>query len=515
MSEEHGDSAAGAGTSGSSARGDEVGGRAAAGVTDPALASHLETIHQSMSSLGSRIDALDGKLAGLGDKIEGALETTTDESGSVATVLEELKVTLQDLASGEVVGSLWDEFRHLRATVETLVEHTGESADPGAVEALRAEVVELTGSVQELLDRAEVDGGGDGDGDGETVPAPIADGLLDQLAADVASLRRELAEGLVLEASADLGSSVDQLREELAGVAERVAALAEVPDTVAERLAPLGETRDRVAELADAVADLRDHEARAPAPAPAPVTVDTSELDEELRAVRAGVEDIIARLDEGLDLEIDTSGLAPAPPAGAPDAKVTSELADQVAALRDFISSEFDAIRQQLTGAGLDASAESVDLVALTARLDRLHDDIADQQSLAEELAGARGTAGGGDGGANVDLTPVTGALAELQEAMAYLLDRSTAAAEQAEQAGETAPGSSPEFATLDPDSVDLLREEIRASATPSAELIDTLNTELKALRRRIRLRAEGEIFSDEQLELIADAVARRLADEQ
>ena len=46
-----------------------------------------------------------------------------------------------------------------------------------------------------------------------------------------------------------------------------------------------------------------------------------------------------------------------------------------------------------------------------------------------------------------------------------------------------------------------------------SDELVETLSTELKALRRRIRLRAEGEIFSDEQLEVIAAAVADKLAE--
>ncbi|MDZ7674632.1 MAG: hypothetical protein U5K30_06155 [Acidimicrobiales bacterium] len=213
-----------------------------------------------------------------------------DEAGSVSAVLDELKITLQDLASGEVVGSLWDEFRRLRATVET------------------------------LLDEADV------------------------------------------------------------------------------------------------------------AAAPAAPAVDTSQLDAELRAVRTRVEDIIARLDEGLDLDIDASALLPAADAApAPSTDGTSKLADQVAALHDLVRTEFDAIRRQLRESGLE--------------------------------------------------------------------------------------GSGAESAALDPDTLDLLREEIRASGTPSAELIDTLNTELKALRRRIKLRAEGEIFSDEQLELIADAVARRLAE--
>ena len=39
------------------------------------------------------------------------------------------------------------------------------------------------------------------------------------------------------------------------------------------------------------------------------------------------------------------------------------------------------------------------------------------------------------------------------------------------------------------------------------------MRKELVALRRRIKLRAEGELFSSEQLDRIAEAVARRLAE--
>ena len=46
-----------------------------------------------------------------------------------------------------------------------------------------------------------------------------------------------------------------------------------------------------------------------------------------------------------------------------------------------------------------------------------------------------------------------------------------------------------------------------------SEDLVEALRKELVALRRRIKLRAEGEILSTEQLEVIAEAVARRLAE--
>ena len=105
-----------------------------------------------------------------------------------------------------------------------------------------------------------------------------------------------------------------------------------------------------------------------------------------------------------------------------------------------------------------------------------------------------------------VDLAPMLESLEDVQSGIARLLDRPVAPEAAA------APAASG-YAQVDPDVVDLLREEIRSAGGAGDELVETLAVELKALRRRIRLRAEGEFFSDEQLEVIAEAVARRLGE--
>ena len=181
-------------------------------------------------------------------------------------------------------------------------------------------------------------------------------------------------------------------------------------------LAGLHERMEAVSELRSAVDELR--------------TANESEGTDDLRSVRTGIEDIIARLDEGLELADDI-----APPA----ADAGPEVADQVATLRDQVTTEFDALRE----------------------------------FIGTVVAGPE--------------------------------DGSDAA---------SADGEAPEvaYATVDPDTIDLLREEIRAAGGASDDLVDALRKELVALRRRIKLRAEGEIFSAEQLDRIADAVARRLA---
>ena len=145
------------------------------------------------------------------------LETSANETGAVNDVLGQLKETLLDLASGEVVGALWDEVRQVRATVEALVDRDEHTVDPGAVESLRAEVTDLTVSVRDLLEQAEVV---DDEGVASSDAGPLA-----ALAADVAVLRHELSEGLVDEPSDAFGSSVDDLRGDLAGIGEKLRAV--------------------------------------------------------------------------------------------------------------------------------------------------------------------------------------------------------------------------------------------------------------------------------------------------
>ncbi len=299
----------------------------------------------------------------------------------VRTLLDEVREALLDTASGEVVGALWEEFRSVRASLDELA---GAAAAIEQLARLQTDMSELTAAVQDLVARSE---GGEGPG-----PDSGSDDVLRSVATDVAALRSELSEGLVVEPSDALAGTVDQLRADLAGLHDRMQA---------------------VTELRSAVDELRASNER-------------SGSDDDLRSMRTGIEDIIARLDEGLELADDI-----APPA----ADAGPELADQVATLRDHVTAEFDSLRQ-------------------------------------------------------------------LIDTMASAPDRDADAAPEGD-----------EFARIDPDIIDLLREEIRAGGGVSDDVVDALRKELIALRRRIKLRAEGELFSTQQLDHIADAVARRLAE--
>src|SRR5690606_16399542 len=132
----------------------------------------------------------------------------------------------------------------------------------------------------------------------------------------------------------------------------------------------------------------------------------------------------------------------PAP--AAPDSADVEAVADQVAALRDFVASELDTVRQTVA-ARIDAATEA------------------------------------------------------------------TVAAASARPEPAPAPDR-PETATIDPDTLELLREEIRAAGTVSDQVIDALRDELKALRRRIAVKAGERVLDDQQLAQIADAVVARLA---
>ncbi|WP_436793956.1 hypothetical protein [Actinospongicola halichondriae] len=435
--------------------------------TATALGNRFDTLHSALADLDSGLRAelggagkvateSFGELAGLRSKVDAMLETSATQSGAVTGTLEQLKETLQDLASGEVVGALWDEVRQVRATVEALVDRDATTTDPEAVQALQSEVSGLTASVRDLLEQAEVvDDQGVGSGDGVHLAS---------LAADIAALREELADGLVVDLPAPEPRPSEPTPAPMS------------PEVEAEFRAVRSGVEDIIGRL--------DAEPEPSEPTPAPMS---PEVEAELRAVRTGVEDIIVRLDEGLVLADD---------AGVPPADIAPEIADQVATLRDQVSAEFERLRQVV-----DAGGESVDLTPLTARLDRLHDDLADQQPMDETVPGEP-----------VDLSPVLDALHEIQDGIVHLLDRpvvETVPVPAPAQPAATSDG----YATVDPDVIDLLREEIRSVGSVSDELVETLGAELKALRRRIRLRAEGEIFSDDQLEMIADAVARKLGE--
>ena len=396
---------------------DAIGAQDSEGVVD-----QLSRIERELTSSGQVAAESWGEFAGLRAKVDAILETTAHETGSLNTLLDEVREALIDVASGEVVGALWDEFRATRSSIELLVsdaetnrvllhEQSTDSNASGAlaseaIERLRVDVSTLSEAVRDLLAQAEVV---DDVADGRD-----ADAAFTAMAADVAALRNELSEGLVVEPSDALASTVDQLRDDLAALDERLDSvsnverqLIEMRDMLEARPAPDDADSVSSADLEGELQVLR-------------TGVET--VDADLRTMRTGIEDIIARLDEGLVLADDIT---------APAASPSPEVADQLATLRDQVATEFDAMRR------LVSSAEP----------------------------------------------------------------------------GAPAASSDGQYATIDPDTVDLLREEIRTAGSVSEEVVDALRKELVALRRRIKLRAEGEIFSANELEAIAEAVARRLAD--
>ena len=537
------------------------------GLGDGTVVSQLQRIEQQLSTSQQASSgppaAADGPdasdLADLRAKVDAILDASGDETMAVSRLLDEVRETLLDVASGEVLGALWDEFRGARASLDEVlgaVERTEDAAraavdaagrapdatasDPG-LESLRADVTALTAAVHDLLQQAEVV---------EEPPAPaVDDGMLAAVADDLQSLRSELSRGLVVEPSDALAGAVDQLRTDVAALDGRLGAIDDLRGSfeelraVTERAAPpappaepdertldelrsvrddvttLGERLDTIAALQQAVTALRDDVRAASASAAEPVPASMSEdlegelatlrtgvdaVSGELRAVRSGIEDVIARLDEGLVLADDI--VAPAS-ASAP------EVDDQLASLRDQVTTEFDALRRLLASQADTADGEragaDVDLSAVTERLDALAERLADQQRSLQLAPQTGSDAQAPAPVAEVDLTPVTELLEHVRDDLADLPARL-----ETSRPEPVAPAvAEPAYATVDPDVVDLLREEIRAAGAVPDDLLDQLRKELVALRRRIKLRAEGEVLTDDQLDAIADAVARKLAE--
>lgn len=512
------------------------------------------------------LDTASGEVVGaLWDEVRGIRISLDDFVERVETESAEADAAEAAMVGAGPDAAVLDAVAELRQILEQAT--TIDEADlAGPADAgLAAEVAELNTAVRSLLDAAEVD---DGEFDDETTSA------IDAIAADLAGLRMQLGAGLEVD-STELDVTIGGLRSDLASLHDQLVAMAEAgsddgepsADAVAAladmdgKLAGLATATD-VAQLRSAVADLADGMAmlqttvtKAAASDPDPdgagpedggadgfapadalesieerldavaaevakltdlrSTIATvtdieraieaavqsvagddagdgdpdaggggwdaasaADIEGDLRILRTGVEDIIARLDEGLELAEDEL----APPAESIDGP---SVGDQIAVLRDELRAELDGLRQFLeeARAGTPAPASDdgagTDVDAVTELIEHMRDDLAELPYKFEQAAG---------------------------------LDRG----------GQG-------YATIDPDTIDLLRTEIReaAASQPSApaapaapaaaagvsdEVLDAVRKELVALRRRIKLRAEGEILSEDQLELIADAVARKLA---
>jgi len=363
------------------------------------------------------------------------------------SIVEQLQDHLADVASGEVVGALWDEVRGLRETVDGVAAASvAPAADEGgagtadlldAIETLRGEVegigAAVAGSaepqadpavagmrddVQALVDEVRALSDAVASVEREVLLRPPtaerdehpADAdpspLLGQLTDELATLRAELAEGLVVEPSDALSASLDALRVE-------------------------------VDSLHAALGDVRAQATAPAAAAPGPSADALATLFDELATIRAGVDDVRDRLDEEPAPAPEAEPLA----AGTPPAEL-EVLVDQVAALRDLVSSEVDGLRQ-----------------AVVAAADRAEE--ASRQRVADEAP---------------------------------------------------APAAAPTSAALDPSVVEDLKDEIRAAGAIGDQVVDALRDELKALRRRIAVKASEKVLDEDQLRQIADAVAARLA---
>ena len=315
-----------------SARLDDDSGRAQVLARFERLESRLDAMAGSdgPAEVVARIDALAGFD---GEAVTRELAAIRSQLGAGnGPLLEQLQDNLADVASGEVVGALWDEVRQLRTDLPDLIVMP-EPAAPQAHE-----------------------------------PDPQLAALTDELSV----LRTELADGLVVEPSEALSASLDDLKADLDGLR---------------------------AALADGV-----------------------------------------HVGDG-DLPVG---------ALAPDGTGIEALADQVAALRDFVASELDTVSQTVS-ARLDAAAETTAaaVAAATARPE-----------------------------------PTAGPPAEVT-------------------------------ASIDPSTVESLRDEIRASGAIGDQVVDALREELKALRRRIAVKASERVLDEQQLAQIADAVAARLAEDR
>lgn len=291
MSDDQGDAEFEAGLAGLGDGPQNGAGGAAAGGTDRALGEVRRTVEDLATRVGADVGEDLAQIRGALDRIEARLGT---ERG---TLVEQLQDSLADVASGEVVGALWEEVRAVQAEIEgiaaALAARTEPTADP-AVAGMRDDLQALADDVRALAGSAD-----------EPTAAGSAEDRLGPLTEELATLRAELTEGLVVEPSDALSASLDALRSEVDGL------------------------RDTLGELRDAAAGA------GAAPDDGPTAPD------ELAAIRTAIDDVRSRLDEGLVLADDAAPTAPGE-------RSIDEVADQLAALRDFVASELDGLQQAM-----------------------------------------------------------------------------------------------------------------------------------------------------------------------
>ncbi|MFP5578389.1 MAG: hypothetical protein ACLGIZ_09130 [Acidimicrobiia bacterium] len=387
--------------------------------------------------------------------------------------LDELRLALEQLATRMGAG-----FREDLAQIRAIAASAAERDLTGDVEALRVDVATLVGrdsSAELQADvaaiRAELGrlASRDDVTDGVRSGLTPLQAAVDRIAArldDDSGRTQVLARFEAIEARLDQLAGADGTAEVLA----RLDALSGRLDAMPTAQQTTNLPGDLRAHLADELADVRRRVGDGPGSLLEQLQDNLADvasgevigsLWDEVRQLRAALrtelaeglvvepsEALSASLDE-LKVELDeVRSRLDAPASDEPERADIETLADQVAAMRDFIATELETLRQTVA-ARLDAAAEA---------------------------------------------TAATVA---------------TAAPEP-----PAAPAPAPR-ATLDPEAIDTLRDEIRAAGAIPDQVIDALREELKALRRRIAVKAAERVLDDQQLAQIADAVAARLAQDR
>lgn len=264
------------------------------------------------------------------------------------------------------------------------------------------------------------------------------------------------------------GSLLEQLQDNLADVAsgEVVGSLWE---EVRELRADLGSAGDGLDEAARESLDALRAEVEGIGAALAARAEPTAD------PAVAGMREELRRLADDVRAVVE----APAPPAASEAEDRLAPLVDELATLRAELTEGFAV---EPSDALLDQVAALRDFVA--SELDRLQQAVAAREATPPPPA-------------TVDTAP----LDDLATRLRTELDR------LATVGATTSAGTG-----MDDQTVELLREEIRAAGGVSDQLVEALRDELKALRRRIAVKASEKVLDDEQLEQIAEAVAARLA---
>ncbi len=401
------------------------------------LRAHLADAIAGFDGPGIAADVAEVRAA-----LAGVREAADGSRADVAGAVDQLRETLLDVASGEVVGALWDELRELRTGVDALAAAAGDDGTAptlAAVDGLRADVAAL----------------------GERLEASPTGDAVAAVAGDLAALRAEVAE--LAAAAPTAGPDLDALAE---AVAEATGAA----------------TSQDVADLRAAL-DAAVGRAPEPDPAAAALTGRVGELLDEVRAL----------LDAA---EIDDGDPEPADGLGEVGSDRLDEVADTLATLR----------RELQEGLVVEPAEDLVATIeALRAELGAVRDGLAGVAELRDAVAGVQARLDEGlvlaDDGEPDEVAAPAEVVATIDPDTIDLLRAEIRAA-----AGDVPAGGG-----IDAEDLADLRDEIRAAGGVSDQVVDALREELKALRRRIAVKAQEKVLDDAQLAQIADAVAERL----